>query len=93
VLLQLEIKDEQSEFFLNLLNQLKSTIKNITILEPKQKLSTEEDMQSNTYFEITDSNGIHHKIPNWEDGEFEGFGLKSLYKEKSDISTQELFNV
>lgn len=37
MLLQLEVKDTQGEFFLNLLTQLKSSVKNIKVLESKNE--------------------------------------------------------
>ena len=92
MLIQLEVKDTQSDFFLNLLNQLKASINSIKIIEPKQIQVTKEEMQNDTYFEITDSHGIHHKVANWKDGEFERLGLESFFKDEEEISTKELFD-
>lgn len=44
MILQLEVKDTQSEFLLNLLSQLKASVENITIIQPK---STENNVSIN----------------------------------------------
>lgn len=93
MLMQLEVKDAQSKFFLNLLHQLKDSINSITIIEPKQNLVIEEKIEKDTYFEITDSHSTLHKIPNWKDGEFERLGLESFFKDEKETSTKELFDV
>jgi len=93
MLMQLEVKDTQSEFFLNLLKQLKDSIKSVKIIEPKQDIVMQEEVQDDSYFEITDSYGRDYKISNWKDGEFERLGLESFFKDEKETCTGELFDV
>ena len=92
MIVQLEVKDTQSEFFLTLLSQLKSTIKDFKILQPTKHNVVQNDF-NDSYFEITDSNGIHHKIPDWKDGEFKRLGLESFFQNEEKITAEELFDV
>lgn len=88
MLIQLQVEDSQSEFFIDLISKLDNVVNNITYIEQDKIIQN-----SNEYFEVTDDNGLCHNIPNWKDGEFERMGLESFFKDEEKITAEELFDV
>ncbi len=84
MLLQLEVNDSQSKFFLDLLSNLSTTVKKVTFLDDNPL--EESHRLHREYFEITGLDGIEYKVPNWSEEEFKEFALRALYDE--DESTE-----
>ena len=80
MIVQLQIKDENSKFFIDLISKLKDVVEKVNVIE-NGKLIIENENRG--YFEIEDKNGVLHKIPNWTEDEFREIGLRSFF-ENSD---------
>jgi len=90
MIIQLQIKDENSKFFIDLISKLKDVVERAEVIE-NEELETENENSS--YFEIEDKDGVLYKIPNWTEEEFREFGLKRFFEDEDGVLAGEVFDV
>ena len=90
MIIQLKIRDENSEFFIDLISKLKDVVERVDIIENGEWRIENENR---SYFEIEDKNGVLYKIPNWTEEEFRELGLRNFFEDEDGVLAGEVFDV
>ena len=90
MIIQLKIRDESSEFFIDLISKLKDVVERVDIIENGEWRIENENR---SYFEIEDKNGVLYKIPNWTEEEFRELGLRNFFEDEDGVLAGEVFDV
>ena len=90
MIIQLQIKDENSKFFIDLISKLKDVVERVDIMENGE---WRMENGNRSYFEIEDKNGVLYKIPNWTEEEFIDFGLNRFFEDEDEVLAEEVFDV